>query len=85
MHDEAVHGAAGWIKQGYFVPAYTNGSFPFGYAWAYFWNTTDAFYNIGAIGAGYDVGLVTLRDRQARLPSPLAITSAGTPSAIPAA
>jgi V8-like Glu-specific endopeptidase len=63
VHNGNGSKAAGWIKQGYYVPAYTNGSFPYGYAYGYWWNTTDAWYNTGAIGGGYDVAVVTLNDR----------------------
>jgi len=34
VHDQFVHNAAGWIKSGWFAPAYYNGNFPYGYAYA---------------------------------------------------
>jgi len=63
VHDQFAHGAAGWIKSGWFAPAYYNGTFPYGYAWATFVNTTGGWYASGGLDAGYDVGIITLAAR----------------------
>src|SRR5689334_22245509 len=44
VHDQFVHGGAGWIKSGWFAPAYYNGNFPYGYAYAVWVNTTGGWY-----------------------------------------
>ncbi len=62
-----VHGggtkAAGWNREGYFYPARTGTSDPYGYATAVQLWTTSGWYNTGALDAGYDVGLVVLNKR----------------------
>jgi V8-like Glu-specific endopeptidase len=63
------NGAAGWITNGYFVPACwnCNTAFPFanfGLAQAASVYTTNGWFNTGALDAGYDVGIVVLQKKQ---------------------
>lgn len=59
VHDGG-NGNAGWIRSGSFSPAYNNGSRPYGSANVDTMVTTNGWFNVGALDAGYDVGLIVL-------------------------
>jgi len=65
VHDGG-NGNKGWIKEGYFYPAYRGNDEPYGRASADFLFTTDNWFSKGKLGKGYDVGLVVLSDRQGK-------------------
>lgn len=53
----------GWIKQGFFYPARSKDSYPYGRAKVSEVFTTDGWYNGGDLDRGYDIGLVVLEKR----------------------
>jgi V8-like Glu-specific endopeptidase len=53
----------GWVANATFIPAYTNGTAPFGSASVTYLTTTSGWYNTGALDQGYDVGVFTLAKR----------------------
>lgn len=57
---------AGWIKQGFFYPGYTNGAAnpAYGRASARTFVTTSGWFNSGQLDKGYDVAVVALNKRE---------------------
>jgi V8-like Glu-specific endopeptidase len=53
----------GWVTNATFIPAYTNGTAPFGTAAVAYLTTTSGWYNTGALDQGYDVAVFTLAKR----------------------
>lgn len=56
---EGGNGEAGWMTDGYFVPAYSQsiGNSRYGYCDVEHVTTTDGWFNIGELDEGYDVAL----------------------------
>lgn len=63
VHDGG-NGNKGWIKEGYYYPAYSGNNEPYGYSSVKYLYTTDKWFKKGKIGKGYDVGLAVLSDRK---------------------
>jgi len=61
--NQGGNGSAGWIKSGWFAPAFYNYNYPYGYAYAAWVNTTGGWYGSGQLDQGYDVGIVVLQNR----------------------
>ena len=56
-------GSSGWIRSGTFTPAYNSGAAPYGRASVDTVVTTNGWFNVGALDAGYDVALIVLGKR----------------------
>ena len=62
VHDGG-NGDAGWIQQGYFVPAHSDVRWPYGSCDLEYVGTTNQWFNVGNITYGYDVGVAVCGPR----------------------